>query len=357
MSVFVPAYFAALLAGAGLTWRWRERDGFIALVVLIVLSAAMWGIWGASSIVGLAIVLGGIAAAALCGWLFRGLLVLMLPENAARFIKTAPLTASFGIFMVLVIAVLAIFAEWIAPYGERQIVGDVWQPTGGEFILGTDNLGRDMLSRLIFGAQTTIAVALAASMLAFAIGMFLSFTAATIGGWFDQVASRLEDMLLAIPTLIFALVVLAALPQNIYILVMVMAIIDQTRVFRLGRAVAMDIVVQDFVEAARLRGEGWNWIIFREVLPNVLTPLIAEFGLRFSFAVLFLSTLSFLGLGIQPPEADWGGMVKDNKDGIIFLVPAALYPGAAIALLAVCVNMVVDWLLRRTASLRGGRGA
>jgi peptide/nickel transport system permease protein len=152
------------------------------------------------------------------------------------------------------------------------------------------------------------------------------------------------------------LVVLAALPQNIFILIGVMAVIDQTRVFRLGRALAIDIVVQDFVEAARLRGEGWFWIIFREILPNVLTPLIAEFGLRFVFAILFLSSLSFLGLGIQPPEADWGGMVKDNKDGIIFLVPAALYPGAAIAILAVCVNMVVDWLLNRTASLKGGRG-
>jgi peptide/nickel transport system permease protein len=357
MSVFVLVYFVALLAGAGLTWHWRERDGFIALVVLIVLSAVMWGVWGTSSIVGLAIVLAGIAAAALVGWVFRAALVAVLPDNPARFMKSAPLTASFGIFMVLVMAILAIFAQWIAPYGERTIVGDVWMPPSEAHLLGTDNLGRDMLSRLIFGAQTTIAVALAASMLAFAIGMFLSFTAATIGGWFDQVASRVEDMLLAIPTLIFALVVLAALPQNVFILVAVMAIIDQTRVFRLGRAVAMDIVVQDFVEAARLRGEGWNWIIFREVLPNVLTPLIAEFGLRFSFAILFLSTLSFLGLGIQPPEADWGGMVKDNKDGIIFLVPAALYPGAAIALLAVCVNMVVDWLLRRTASLRGGRGA
>ncbi|WP_285670674.1 ABC transporter permease [Paralimibaculum aggregatum] len=265
---------------------------------------------------------------------------------------------------------VAVYADAIAPFGEREIVGDVWQGPGTDCLstaddgteragtchLGTDNLGRDMLSRLIFGAQTTIAVALIASLLSFSAGMLLSFTAAVVGGWTDQILSRINDMLLAIPTLIFALVVLAALPQNIVILVLVMAVIDQTRVYRLGRAVAVDVVVQDYVEAARLRGEGWLWIIFREVLPNVWTPLIAEFGLRFAFAVLFLSTLSFLGLGIQPPEADWGGMVKDNKDGIIFLVPAALYPGAAIALLAVSVNMVVDWMLNRTASLKGGRG-
>ena len=276
-----------------------------------------------------------------------------------------PWSARLGALGCVFFAFLAIFAGLVAPFGEREVVGDVWQAAGtactgvageGTCYLGTDNLGRDMLSRLIYGAETTIAVALAASLLSFGTGMLLSFTAAVLGGWTDQILSRINDMLLAIPTLIFALVVLAALPQTMLVLIIVMAVIDQTRVYRLGRAVAVDVVVQDYVEAARLRGEGWGWIIFREILPNVWTPLIAECGLRFAFAVLFVSTLSFLGLGIQPPEADWGGMVKDNKDGIIFLVPAALYPGAAIAILAVSVNMVVDWMLNRTSSLKGGRG-
>ena len=136
----------------------------------------------------------------------------------------------------------------------------------------------------------------------------------------------------------------------------VMAVLDSTRVFRLGRALALDIAVMDFVEAARLRGEKTLWIVFREILPNAMTPLLAEFGLRLAFAVLFISTLSFLGLGIQPPTADWGGMVKDNKDGIIFGVSAALVPGAAIAALTISINLVVDWLLKRTSSLKGGRG-
>ena len=169
--------------------------------------------------------------------------------------------------------------------------------------------------------------------------MVLSFTAAVTGGLLDQLLSRLNDLMMAIPTLIFALVVLAVLPQNLWILILVMAVLDSTRVFRLGRAVALDVAVMDFVEAARLRGEGTGWIIFREILPNTLSPLLAEFGLRFVFAILFLSTLSFLGLGIQPPAADWGGMVKDNKDGIIFGISAALVPGAAIAILAICVNL------------------
>ena len=356
MSPFALGYFGMLIAGSSLAAYYKREEMFFALFTVTLASMLFGILWGEVAFWAIAVIFLIIAASAGLGYCFRAYMVMLLPDNASRFMKSAPLTASFGMLVIIVMIILAVFADVVAPFGERQIVGDVWQPADATFLLGTDNLGRDMFSRLIYGAQTTIAVALAAGVLSFAIGMFLRFTAAVMGGWVDQILSRFEDMLLAIPTLIFALVVLAALPQNIFILVAVMAIIDQTRVFRLGRAVAIDIVVQDFVEAARLRGEGWLWVIFREVLPNVLTPLIAEFGLRFSFAILFLSTLSFLGLGIQPPEADWGGMVKDNKDGIIFLVPAALYPGAAIALLAVCVNMVVDWLLNRTASLKGGRG-
>lgn len=271
-------------------------------------------------------------------------------------LRSIPISAWVGLAGLTLAIACALFAHWIAPYGEREVVGDIWQPIGGEFLLGTDNLGRDLLSRLIFGAQTTISVALAATVLAFSLGVFLSFTAAVVGGWTDQGLSRLNDLMMSIPTLIFALIVLAVLPQELWILILVIAVLESTRVFRIGRAVAMDVAVMEFVEAARLRGEGRQWIIFREILPNALSPLLAEFGLRFAFAVLFLSTLSFLGLGIQPPEADWGGIVKDNKDGIIFGVPAALIPGAAIASLAICVNLVVDWLLNRTASLKGGRG-
>jgi len=135
-----------------------------------------------------------------------------------------------------------------------------------------------------------------------------------------------------------------------------MAVLDSTRVYRISRAVAVDIAVMDFVEASRLRGEGWGWVMSREILPNALSPLLAEFGLRFAFAVLFLSALSFLGLGVQPPVADWGSMVKENKDGIIFGKSAALIPGGAIATLAISVNLVVDWVLNRTSSLKGGRG-
>ena len=271
-------------------------------------------------------------------------------------LSSIPISAWVGIIGIVLAVFCAIFAPLIAPYGESQIVGSVWQPMGGDYLLGTDNLGRDLFSRLIFGARTTIFVALAATVLSFSIGMLLSFIAAFTGGLVDQTFSRFNDLMMAIPTLIFALVVLAVLPQQLWILILVMAVLDSTRVYRIGRAVALDVAVMEFVEAARLRGEGTGWIIFREILPNTLSPLLAEFGLRFAFSILFLSTLSFLGLGIQPPAADWGGMVKDNKDGIIFGISAALIPGGAIAGLAICVNLVVDWLMKRTSSLKGGRG-
>jgi len=271
-------------------------------------------------------------------------------------LSTIPLSAWIGILGIALALFCAVFAPFIAPHGESEIVGAIWQPMGGDYLLGTDNLGRDLFSRLIFGARTTIFVALAATVLSFSLGMLLSFTAAVTGGFVDQAFSRFNDLMMAIPTLIFALVVLAVLPQQLWILILVMAVLDSTRVYRIGRAVALDVAVMEFVEAARLRGEGTGWIIFREILPNTLSPLLAEFGLRFAFSILFLSTLSFLGLGIQPPAADWGGMVKDNKDGIIFGISAALIPGGAIAGLAICVNLVVDWLMKRTSSLKGGRG-
>lgn len=271
-------------------------------------------------------------------------------------LKQIPISAWIGMSGIALAVFCALFAPFIAPYGERQIVGGVWEPMGGTYLLGTDNLGRDLLSRMIYGTRTTLTVALAATVISFSLGIVLSFTAAVSRGIIDQTLSRLNDLMMSIPTLIFALVVLAVLPQNLFVLIMVMAVLDSTRVYRLGRAVALDVAVMEFVEAARLRGEGTMWIIFREILPNTLSPLLAEFGLRFAFSILFLSTLSFLGLGIQPPAADWGGMVKDNKDGIIFGISAALVPGTAIAALAVSVNLVVDWLLRRTSSLKGGRG-
>ena len=266
-----------------------------------------------------------------------------------------PLPALIGLTVSAAYLLAAILAPVIAPYGIAEVVGEVWEPISPQHWLGTDNIGRDLLTRLIYGGRTTIFVALAATLVSFVTGAVLGLFAAVVGGWVDQLLARFIDLLMAIPTLIFALVVLSVMPVTIPVLILVMGLLDSTRVFRLSRAVAVDLEVMDFVEAARLRGEGQGWIIFREVLPNALSPLVAEMGMRFIFMVLFISTLSFLGLGVQPPAADWGGIVKENKDGIVYGIPAALLPAVAIATLAIAVNLVADWVLERTTSLKGGR--
>ncbi|TDF84062.1 ABC transporter permease [Pseudomonas sp. H9] len=272
-----------------------------------------------------------------------------------RLIKTllrAPLSAQFGLLVIALYVLVALFAPMLAPYGETQVVGEGFAPWGGDFLLGTDNLGRDMFSRLVYGARNTLGIAFLTTLLAFALGGFCGLVAAIKGGWIDQGLSRLVDILMAIPQLIFALLILSVVGTTATSLVLVIALLDATRVFRLSRAVAMNVVVQDFVEAARLRGEGLWWLVSREVLPNAAAPLVAEFGLRFCFVFLFISALSFLGLGIQPPTADWGSMVRDNAVLITFGDISPLLPALAVALITVSVNFVVDWVLHASSGLK-----
>ncbi|WP_163338062.1 ABC transporter permease [Desulfopila sp. IMCC35008] len=269
-----------------------------------------------------------------------------------KILKTAPWSARIGMFMVLVTLVAAIFAPAIAPFGETEIAGDVWLSSDSTHLLGTDSLGRDLFSRLIYGARNTISIAFLITALSFVFGISWGFLAATVGGWLDQLISRLIDIIMAFPTLIFALMILSVVGTSIPALIIVIALLDSTRVFRLSRAVAMDIEVMEYVEAARLRGEGIWWIMRHEILPNAMPPLVAEFGLRFCFVFLFIAALSFLGLGLQPPTADWGGMVRENAGAITFGIFTPLWPAAAIAFLTVGVNLVVDWVLYLASGLK-----
>ena len=271
---------------------------------------------------------------------------------ALKLMRTAPWSAQLGIVLIVIYVFVALFAPLIAPYGERAIVGSEYEPWSSQFLLGTDNLGRDMLSRLIYGARNTVGIAFATTLLAFFLGGALGLIAATLGGWTDQALSRLVDVMMAIPQLIFALLILTIVGTSVLSLILVIAVLDSTRVYRLTRAVAMNIVVMDFVEAAKLRGEGLWWIIRHEILPNAMPPLVAEFGLRFCFVFLFISALSFLGLGIQPPTADWGSMVRENATLISFGDITPLLPAACIALLTIAVNFVVDWFLMKTSGLK-----
>ena len=286
------------------------------------------------------------------GWVFRQAAVAVSPKGVAKELRTAPLTASFGMLMILLYILAAFFAPIIAPFSETEVVGREYQAWDNVHLLGTDNLGRDMLSRLIYAARNTVGIAFVTTALAFIIGSVLGLLAAVVGGWMDQLLSRAVDVLMAIPALIFALLLLTIIGTSVFNMIIVIALIDSTRVFRLARAVAMNIVVMDYVEAARLRGEGLWRLITREILPNAMAPLVAEFGLRFCFVFLMISALSFLGLGIQPPTADWGSMVKDNATLISFGDITPLLPAGAIALLTVSVNFVVDWQLHRASGLK-----
>ncbi len=279
-------------------------------------------------------------------------------ESTRRTLSSAPFSAWFGMIVILLYVIAAVFAPWIAPYGEAEIVGKAYQPPGPEFWFGTDQIGRDLFSRLIYGARNTIGIAFLTTLLSFAVGGTLGVLTALKRGWLDQGISRVVDAFLAIPVLIFALMLLAVFGKSIVNLILILALLDSTRVFRLARATALDVVVMDYVEAAKLRGEGMGWIIFKEVLPNILPPLITEFGLRFCFVFLTIASLSFLGVGIQPPTADWGSMVAESKTLITFPVrtfpwiPAPFYPALAIAILTVAINFVVDWFLHKTSGLR-----
>lgn len=269
-----------------------------------------------------------------------------------REISKAPFSAQFGMAVILAYVLVALFAGVLAPFPETQVVGSEFEPWGEDFLLGTDNLGRDMLSRLIYAARNTVGIALISTLLAFALGGFAGLIAASVGGIVDQVLSRIVDVMMAIPSLLFALLLLTILGTTIMNVVLIIAVLDSTRVFRLTRAVSMDVTVMEFVEAARLRGEGLLWVIRREILPNTTAPLVAELGLRFCFVFLTISALSFLGLGIQPPTADWGSMVRDNASLITFGDITPLLPAGAIALLTVAVNFVVDWMLHRSSGLK-----
>jgi peptide/nickel transport system permease protein len=253
--------------------------------------------------------------------------------------------AQIGLAIIAINLIVAVLAPLIAPFDQAEVIGDAWADPDAQHWLGLDNLGRDLFSRLIYGARLSIGLSLVITGLSFTIGIIAGFGASVAGGWVDMALSRLVDLLLSMPTLIFAFIILSVLGTALPVLIITIAILDSTKVFRLARAVAMNIVSLEFVEAARVRGEGWWWIITREILPNAVPPLVAEFGLRFCFTFLFIAALSFLGLGVQPPDADWGSMVKDYRDMINFGGAQPIYPAAAIAILTIGVNFVVDWML------------
>ncbi len=280
-----------------------------------------------------------------------------LPDAPPRRRLKFSWSGKLGIGVVTLWMVLAVIGPHISPYHEAEILDEalfIVPGSGVEFPdtdfqspskvtwLGTDYIGRDTLSRTLFGARTTIGIALAATLLAYLVGVTLGIGAAVGGGMLDMGLSRVNDAFLSIPPIMLGLIVIAAIGSTIPILIVLSGLIYGALVFRIARALGQDVMVSDFVEAARVRGEGLWWIITREILPNVAMPLATDFGLRFVWIILFISSLSFLGLGVQPPMSDWGGMVKENLAGLPYGSIAPLVPALAIATLTISINMIVD---------------
>ena len=411
MSVFVIIYYTLLLGASCLAAYFNKRSAFLLIFSLTLVSFILGIVGGPGALRGVAIAAGLLALAAMVSYAFREFLIVIASTNMAKELRTAPLTAAFGMFVIFTYAIAGIFAPVIAPFGEAEIISSAFAPADENMLLGADQLGRDMFSRIIYGARNTVALALAGTVLAFLLGALAGLLAAVNGGWFDQIIARTSDVIMSIPSLIFALlmlsifggelandttsfwlltgfmmvtgllVVTAVFENNILgwviglaalvgvavafagfmliifnpseiILVLVVAVIYSPRVFRLTRAVAGNVVVMDYIEAAKLRGEKTWYLIRREILPNSTAPLVAEFGLEFCFVFLLIAGLSFLGLGIQPPTADWGSMVRENATLISFGEITPLIPAGAIALLTVAVNFVVDWMLWQSAGLK-----
>lgn len=259
-----------------------------------------------------------------------------------------------GIAILVIAAIAAIFGGLVAPHDAGEIVDfNVFGPLSGKFPLGTDYLGRDMLSRVLLGARYTVGIAAISTTLACFCGILLGLLSAVIGGFGDAALSRTLDALTSIPSKMMALVLVAGLGSSMPVLTLTLAFIYVPGCFRITRSLAVNIAAEDFVLAARARGERRGYIMLREVLPNMVGPLLADFGLRFVFVVLLLSSLSFLGLGVQPPQADWGSLVRENIGGLPYGAPAVIMPAVAIAILTIGVNLLIDNLPGRRGTGEG----
>lgn len=260
-------------------------------------------------------------------------------------LRRIPIGGLIGGVIVLFWIAMVLLGPGVAPHEAGEIVDmDVFLPASAQFPFGTDYLGRDMLSRVLLGARYTVGVALGAALIASGSGLILGMVAAVRGGLMDAVLSRTLDTLISIPSKMFALIVVAAFGSSIPVLILMAGVIYTPGAYRIARSLAVGVGAQDFVRVAEARGEGTAFIVREEILPNIIGPVLADFGLRFVFIVLLLAGMSFLGLGIQPPNADWGSLVRENMAGLHEGAPAVLMPALAIASLTIGMNLVIDAL-------------
>ena len=280
------------------------------------------------------------------------------PKQGRRFLSSLrslydrPVTA-FGTSVFLLFVFLAVTGPWLAPYeSNEQIYTDARQPPSTEHWFGTDHLGRDVFSRVLYGSREVLLEAGVGTILAVLCGMAFGLIAGYRRGWIDEILMRFFDSLLALPALLLALLLLGTVGRSRYSVLIVIVIVYTPIVARVARSVVLSVREKAFVEAAQIQGESSMRIMFREILPSVMPALTVEGALRFSYAIFLVASLGFLGVGVQPPSPNWGLMVAEARPHVTQLPWSLFFPAAAIALLVIGVNLMADGIKR---TLMGGR--
>jgi peptide/nickel transport system permease protein len=260
-----------------------------------------------------------------------------------------------GTVMLGVIILIAVLGPLFAPHSIIDVVGDPFETPSSHALLGTDFLGRDVLSRFLNGGWVLLIVAFVSTLLAYSIGGLLGLLAGYRRGFVGSSVVWVVDVFLSIPAIILALAIIAALGPGVGYVGLAVMIVLIPPIVRVVRIVTIEVATYEYVEAAIARGENtWN-ILVREILPNVRVPVSADFGIRLSWSIILYSSLSFLGFGRTAPAADWGLMIAENRDGLLVSFWPVLIPAIAIAVLAISVNLISDSIARSIGRSIGGR--
>ncbi len=277
-------------------------------------------------------------------------------SHRLRFLRTP--SGAVGFAIVLVVVAASLIGPYVAPHSPTASVGAPFAQPSGAYLLGTDELGRDVLSRVLYGGRSLLGLALAATALAYLIGLSIGLVAGYTRSFVDPLLMRAVDVLLAFPPLLFLLVLIGGAGQSQGVLILGVAVIQAPQISRVVRSATLEVSVRGYVEAAVARGEGAAAVITREVLPNILGPVLVDAGLRFTYSILIVTSVIYLGLGLEPPSSNWALMISENREYISLNAAAVIAPAAMIAILTIGVNLMGDAIARslgRTYIARGTR--
>jgi peptide/nickel transport system permease protein len=277
--------------------------------------------------------------------------VVLLLRRAWRQART-----KVGVVLVLLLVGIAVIGPFVAPHSPTEFVGAPYAHPSSTALLGTDSLGRDVFSRVLWGGRSVLGLAIAATALGLALGVTIGLVAAYASATADDILMRAMDVILAFPSLVLALVAVATVGPKLWLLVLVVGITTAPRVSRVTRGSSVEIVERDFVRAAEAIGEPRRKILLGEILPNVSSPLLVEASLRLTYSVGLIAALSFLGFGVQPPAADWGLMINENRQGLTVQPWGVVAPVLAIALLTIGTSLIGDGVARASAGIERGGG-